>query len=104
MHIDESLLEHVADTRQFNEQYAAAMAASPLGFATAEDALRTREFLDAAVVPLPPDRLQPEVLQVGAAEPAVTVRGQIALTAMPLLRNSPASPSTTRLMPYLAIE
>ena len=46
MHIDESLLAHVAETRQFNEQYLAAMAASPLGFATAEDALRTREILD----------------------------------------------------------
>src|SRR6476620_835466 len=73
MHIDESLLEHVADTRQFNEQYAAAMAASPLGFATAEDALRTRAILDAAVPELPPDRLQPEVLDVGA-DPPVTVR------------------------------
>jgi acetyl esterase/lipase len=74
MHIDESLLAHVDETRQFNEQYAAAMAATPLGFATAEDALRTRAFLDAAVPALPPDRLQPEVLEVGAAEPAVTVR------------------------------
>ena len=74
MHIDESLLAHVDETRRFNEQYMAAMAASPLGFATAEDALRTREILDAVVVPLPPDRIQPEVLQIGAAEPAVTVR------------------------------
>ena len=74
MHIDESLLAHVEDTRRFNEQYMAAMAASPLGFATAEDALRTRAVLDAAVAPLPPDRLQPQVLHVGAAEPAVEVR------------------------------
>jgi len=74
MQIDESLLAHVAETRQFNEQYAAAMAASPLGFATAEDALRTRAVLDAAVPDLEPDRLQPEVLDVGAADPAVTVR------------------------------
>jgi acetyl esterase len=74
MQIDESLLVHVDETRQFNEQYAAAMAAAPLGFATAEDALRTRAFLDAAVPALPPDRLQPEVLEVGAVEPAVTVR------------------------------
>jgi acetyl esterase/lipase len=74
MHVDESLLAHVEDTRRFNEQYFAAMAASPLGFATAEDALRTRAFLDDAVVPLAPDRLQPQVLQVGAAEPAVEVR------------------------------
>ena len=74
MHIDESLLAHVDETRQFNEQYVAAMAASPLGFATAEDALRTRAVLDAAVPPLPPDRLQPEVLEVGASDPAVTVR------------------------------
>ena len=65
MHIDESLLAHVAETRQFNEQYFAAMAASPLGFATAEDALRTAAVLDAAVPPLAPDRLQPEVLDVG---------------------------------------
>ena len=49
MQIDESLLAHVDETRQFNEQYVAAMAASPLGFATAEDALRTRAVLDAAV-------------------------------------------------------
>ncbi len=74
MHIDESLFAYVDDTRQFNEQYMAAMASSPLGFATAADALRTREFLDAAVPPLPADRLQPDVLQVGAADPAVTVR------------------------------
>jgi acetyl esterase/lipase len=74
MHIDESLLAHVAETRQFNEQYLAAMAASPLGFATAEDALRTREVLDAAVPPLPPDRLQPDVREVGSSDPAVTVR------------------------------
>lgn len=74
MHIDESLLTHVEETRGFNEQYMAAMASSPLGFATAEDALRTRAFLDAAVVPLPPDRLQPQVLEVGSADPAVTVR------------------------------
>jgi acetyl esterase/lipase len=73
MQIDDSLLAHVAETRQFNEQYAAAMAASPLGFATAEDALRTRAVLDAAVPDLAPDRLQPEVLDVGA-EPRVTVR------------------------------
>ena len=65
MHVDESLLAHVEDTRRFNEQYLAAMAASPLGFATAEDALRTRAVLDAAVAPLPPDRLQPQVLHVG---------------------------------------
>ena len=74
MHVDESLLAHVEDTRRFTEQYMAAMAASPLGFATAEDALRTRAVLDAAVAPLPPDRLQPQVLHVGAAEPAVEVR------------------------------
>jgi acetyl esterase/lipase len=74
VHIDESLLPHVDETRRFNEQYVAAMAANPLGFATAEDALRTRAILDAAVAPLGPDRLQPEVLEVGAAEPAVTVR------------------------------
>jgi acetyl esterase len=74
MHIDESLLAHVEDTRRFNEQYMAAMASSPLGFATAEDALRTRDVLDAAVPPLAPDRLQPQVMQVGAADPAVTVR------------------------------
>jgi len=74
MHIDESLLAHVDDTRQFTAQYMAAMAASPLGFATAEDALRTRAFLDDAVAPLAADRLQPQVLRVGAAEPAVEVR------------------------------
>jgi acetyl esterase len=74
MHIDESLLAHVEDTRRFNEQYMAAMASSPLGFATAEDALRTRAVLDAAVVPLPPERMQPQVIEVGAADPAVTVR------------------------------
>ena len=74
MHIDESLFTHVAETRRFNEQYAAAMAGSPLSFATAEDALRTRAILDAAVPELAPDRLQPEVLAVGAADPAVTVR------------------------------
>jgi acetyl esterase len=74
MQIDDSLLAHVAETRQFNEQYMAAMAANPLGFATAEDALRTRAVLDAAVPELAPDRLQPEVLEVGAADPAVTVR------------------------------
>jgi len=74
MHVDESLLAHVEDTRRFNEQYMAAMAASPLGFATAEDALRTRAVLDAAVQPLPPDRLQPQVLRVGATAPAVEVR------------------------------
>jgi acetyl esterase/lipase len=74
MKIDESLLAHVDETRRFNEQYAAMMAASPLGFATAEDALRTRAVLDSAVQPLAADRLQPEVLQVGASDPAVTVR------------------------------
>src|SRR4051794_37826069 len=74
MHVDQSLLAHVEDTRRFNEQYMAAMAGSPLGFATAEDALRTRRVLDAAVPPLPPDRLQPQVLRVGATEPAVEVR------------------------------
>jgi acetyl esterase len=74
VHIDESLLSHVDETRRFNEQYMAAMAANPLGFATAEEALRTRAILDEAVPPLPPDRLQPEVLEVGSAEPAVTVR------------------------------
>src|SRR5215207_11379513 len=74
MKIDESLLAHVDETRQFNEQYAAAMAASPLGFATAEDALRTRQVLDAMVQELPADRLQPEVLEIGASDPAVTVR------------------------------
>ncbi len=74
MKIDESLLAHVDETRSFNEQYAAMMAASPLGFATAEDALRTRAVLDSAVQPLAADRLQPEVLQVGASDPAVTVR------------------------------
>src|SRR5947207_4291077 len=74
MHVDESLLAHVEDTRRFNEQYMAAMASSPLGFATAEDALRTRAVLDAAIAPLPPDRLQPQVLTVGATEPAVEVR------------------------------
>ncbi len=35
---------------------------------------------------------------------AMVVRGQSALTAMPFARSSPARPSTTRLMPYLAIE
>src|SRR5262245_7072004 len=35
---------------------------------------------------------------------AMVVRGHSAFTAMPLSRSSPASPSTTRLMPYLAIE
>jgi len=74
MHVDDSLLVHVEDTRRFNEQYMAAMAASPLGFATAEDALRTRAVLDAAVAPLAPERLQPQVLHVGAATPAVEVR------------------------------
>ena len=74
MHTDPTLDTYLDDTRQFNEQYMAAMAASPLGFATAEDALRTREILDAAVVPLAPERLQPEVIQVGAAHPQVTVR------------------------------
>src|SRR3954451_24036930 len=74
MHVDESLLAHVEDTRRFNEQYFAAMSATPLGFATAEDALRTRAFLDAAVVPLPPERLQPQVMSVGSAAPAVEVR------------------------------
>ena len=74
MHVDDSLLAHVEDTRRFNEQYMAAMAASPLGFATVEDALRTRAVLDAAVGPLPPERLQPKVLHVGGAEPAVEVR------------------------------
>lgn len=74
MQTDPALDAHLADTRQFNEQYMAAMASSPLGFATAEDALRTRAFLDAAVVPLGPDRLQPDVVQVGAADPPVTVR------------------------------
>jgi acetyl esterase/lipase len=74
MHVDESLLAHVEDTRRFNAQYMAAMAASPLGFATAEDALRTRAVLDDAVPPLGPDRLQPQVMDVGASDPAVTVR------------------------------
>src|SRR3954452_18829447 len=74
MHVDESLLAHVEDTRRFNEQYMAAMASSPLGFATAEDALRTRAVLDAAIPPLPPDRLQPQGLPVGVADPAVEVR------------------------------
>src|SRR4051794_32283895 len=74
MQIDESLLVHVDETRQFNEQYAAAMAASPLSFATAEAALRTRAILDGAVPPLAAGRLQPEVVEVGAADPAVTVR------------------------------
>lgn len=74
MHVDESLLAHVEDTRRFNEQYMAAMAASPLGFATADDALRTRAVLDDAVPPLAADRLQPQVLHVGAADPAVEVR------------------------------
>jgi acetyl esterase/lipase len=74
MHVDDSLRAHVEDTRRFNEQYMAAMAASPLGFATAEDALRTRAVLDAAVAPLPADRLQPRVLRVGAVEPTVEVR------------------------------
>ena len=35
---------------------------------------------------------------------AIVVRGQSALTAMPRPRNSPAKPSTQRLMPYFAIE
>jgi acetyl esterase/lipase len=74
MHIDESLLAHVDETLRFNEQYMAAMAANPLGFATAEDALRTRAVLDAAVPPLAADRLQPAVVDVGAATPAVNVR------------------------------
>ena len=74
MHVDESLLAHVEDTRRFNEQYMTAMAATPLGFATAEDALRTRAVLDGAVQALPPDRLQPQVLHVGAADPEVEVR------------------------------
>src|SRR4051794_29834556 len=74
MHIDESLLAHVDETLRFNQQYMAAMAANPLGFATAEEALRTRAILDAAVPPLSADRLQPEVLDVGAAAPAVSVR------------------------------
>ncbi len=74
MQIDETLLAHVPETRQFNEQYAAAMAATPLGFATADEALRTRAVLDAAVPELAPERLQPEVLDVGAADPQVTVR------------------------------
>lgn len=74
MHIDETLLTHVEETRRFNEQYAEAMAASPLGFATAEEAVLTRAALDAAVADLPSDRIQPEVLEVGAADPAVTVR------------------------------
>src|SRR3954464_2333862 len=74
MRIDESLLTHVEETRRFNEQYLAAMAASPFGFATAEDALRTRAVLDGAVPPLAADRLQPEVLEVGTSDPRVTVR------------------------------
>ena len=74
MHIDESLLAHVDETRRFNAQYTAAMATQPLGFATSEDALRTRAAIDASVPPLSPDRLQPEVVEVGAADPAVTVR------------------------------
>ncbi len=74
MKIDDSLLGYVDETRQFNAGYATAMAAMPLGFATAEEALRTRAVLDAAVPPLDPDVLQPEVIQVGAAAPQVTVR------------------------------
>ena len=35
---------------------------------------------------------------------AIVVRGQSALTAMPRARNSPAKPSTQRLIPYFAIE
>ena len=35
---------------------------------------------------------------------AIVVRGHSAFTAIPLARNSPASPSTTRLMPNFAIE
>ena len=34
---------------------------------------------------------------------AMVARGHSALTAIPFARSSPASPSTTRLMPYLAI-
>ena len=75
MHIDESLLAHVEDTRRFNEQYMAAMAATPARLRHRRGRACARvPFLDAAVVPLPPDRLQPQVLHVGAAEPAVEVR------------------------------
>lgn len=74
MQVDDTLLAHVPDTRRFNEQFMAAMSASPLGFATVEDALRTREVLDAAVAPLAADRLQPQVLRVGASSPPVEVR------------------------------
>jgi acetyl esterase/lipase len=72
--IDPVLLAHVDDSRAFNEQYLMAMSANPLSFATAEDALRTRAVLDAAVPPLAPERLQPEVIQVGEDQPRVTVR------------------------------
>lgn len=74
MEIDDALRRHVEDTRRFNEQYFAAMAAQPLGFADAADALRTRTVLDAGVVDLPPDRLQPEVVTIGVREPAVRAR------------------------------
>ncbi|MCU1501148.1 MAG: Alpha/beta hydrolase fold-3 domain protein [Ilumatobacteraceae bacterium] len=74
MEIDDSLQAHVEETRQFNAAYAQAMAAQPLGFATAEDALRTRAALDAVVPPLPPDALQPEIVEVGAAGAQVTLR------------------------------
>jgi hypothetical protein len=38
------------------------------------------------------------------ADVAMVVRGHSALTAMPLSRNSPESPRTTRLMPNFEME
>ena len=38
------------------------------------------------------------------AEVAIVVRGHSVFTAIPFSRSSPARPSTTRLMPNLAIE
>ena len=52
---------------------------------------------DMRIIASPPSRFL-------IAAVAMVVRGHSALTAMPLPRSSPARPSTTRLMPNLAIE
>jgi acetyl esterase/lipase len=74
MEIDEALRGYVDGTRLFNEQYFAAMAAQPLGFADADQARHTRAVLDAAVVDLSPDRLQPDVVDIGAGGAKVRAR------------------------------
>jgi len=74
MFTDESLDEFVAESREFNEGYNAAMAEAGLGFADAEAVAATRAALETMVVPVGPDAIQPEVRSVGDADPAVEVR------------------------------